>query len=43
MITKEALDLGAWYVILKPFDQNALVKKIRQVKSERGPWKKKRN
>ena len=33
MITKEALDLGAWYVILKPFDQNALVKKIRQVKS----------
>lgn len=33
MITKEALQLGAWYVILKPFDQNALMKKIRQVKN----------
>ena len=32
MITKEALSLGAWYVILKPFDQQALMKKIRQVK-----------
>lgn len=32
MITKEALNLGAHYVILKPFDQRALVKKIRQVK-----------
>lgn len=33
MITREALELGAWYVILKPFDQNSLMKKIRQVKS----------
>ena len=33
MITKEALELGAWYVILKPFDQNSLMKKIRQVKN----------
>lgn len=33
MITREALELGAWYVILKPFDQNALMKKIRQVKN----------
>ena len=33
LITKEALSLGAHYVILKPFDQNALVKKIRQVKN----------
>lgn len=33
MITREALALGAWYVILKPFDQNSLMKKIRQVKS----------
>ncbi len=35
MITKEALQLGAHYVILKPFDQKALVNKIRQVKNGR--------
>ena len=33
MITKEALDLGAWYVILKPFDQNALNTRSSVVKS----------
>lgn len=31
-IMEEAFDLGANYVLLKPFDQNALIKKIREVK-----------
>ena len=35
MVTREALDLGASYVIIKPYDQDSLVKKIRQVKSGR--------
>ena len=30
---EEALGLGANYVLLKPFDSNALVKKIRQIKN----------
>lgn len=32
-VMEEALDLGANYVLLKPFDQIALIKKIRQIKS----------
>lgn len=32
-VMEEALGLGANYVLLKPFDSNALVKKIRQIKN----------
>ncbi len=32
-VMEEALGLGANYVLLKPFDQTALIKKIRQIKS----------
>ncbi len=32
LIMKEAMELGAHYVILKPFDQKSLIKKIRLVK-----------
>lgn len=32
-VMEEALDLGANYVLLKPFDQTVLIKKIRQIKS----------
>ncbi|MDO5146347.1 MAG: sporulation transcription factor Spo0A [Eubacteriales bacterium] len=35
MITKEALGLGARYVIMKPFDKKSLVNTIRHVKDEK--------
>lgn len=35
-VMEEALSLGAKYVLLKPFDYNTLIKKIRQVKSGTG-------
>ena len=33
---EEALGLGAKYVLLKPYDRNALLKKIRQIKNGKG-------
>lgn len=32
-VMEEAMELGANYVLLKPFDQNSLIKKIRQIKN----------
>nr|WP_296193821.1 sporulation transcription factor Spo0A [uncultured Anaerobutyricum sp.] len=32
-VMEEAIELGANYVLLKPFNQNSLVKKIRQIKN----------
>lgn len=35
-VMEEALGLGAKYVLLKPYDRNALLKKIRQIKNGKG-------
>ena len=39
-VMEEALGLGAKYVLLKPYDRNALLKKIRQIKNGKGIRKK---